>query len=132
MTTNLLTRIVATDSALALLSSLREKYGPLQFFLSGDSRDNNSLLCYALGGSLSINADIYMGNIDGTPFYMCHEQYEFWMNSQLIIDVINGAGTADSLDCNTGMHFMTRSRLLSEEEIKLLEQTDLAVTHRVD
>lgn len=125
MTSNLVDRVIATDSALALLASLREKYGPLMFFQSGACSDGSSPLCYALGEFCVGSADVYLGNLDGTPFYVGHEQFEYWKHAQLIVDVVHGTGEVDSLDSGTGKRFLTRSRLFSEEENKLLEQAGL-------
>jgi hypothetical protein len=130
MVPNSLTRVIATDSALDLLASLREKHGPLLFVLSGSISDGNSPICYALGQFSIGSADIYLGNLEGTPFYVGHEQFEYWKRTQLIIDVVNGTGAADSLDSDTGKHFLTRSRQLSDEENKLLEQTYFDCPHQ--
>jgi uncharacterized protein (DUF779 family) len=66
-----------------------------------------------------------LGNLDGTPFYVGHEQFEYWRHAQLIIDVANGAVETDSLDGGGKKRFLTRSRLFSEEENSLLEKTVL-------
>lgn len=121
MTEKLFTRVVATDSALALLESLREKYGPLLFFQPGGTNDCSSLMCYALGEFCAGSDEVYLDNLNGMPFYVEHEKFELWKRSQLTIDVVKGAGAADSLDNGTGNHFLTRSRPLSDEENKLLE-----------
>jgi uncharacterized protein (DUF779 family) len=115
MTPNLRARVIATESALALLASLREKYGPLMFFQTGNSCNSNSPLCCALDEFSIESSDVYLGNLDGTPFYVENEQYECWIGMQLIIDVVNGTGSEDSLDCGTGMRFFTRSRTLSDD-----------------
>ena len=125
MTPNLRTRVIATDSALALLASLREKYGPLLFVQPGSCSDGNSPVCYALGEFSAGSADVYLGNIDGTPFYVGHEQFESWRKRQVIIDVVNGTGAKDSLDCGSGMRFLTCSRLIQEDEDDQLEATDI-------
>ena len=77
-------------------------------------------------GEFGIGADdVYLGNLDTTPFYMGHGQFEYWKHTQLIIDVVDGMGGMFSLDNGTGKRFLTRSRLFSDEENKLLEQTVL-------
>ena len=121
MTENLFTRVVATDSALELLALLREKYGPMLFFQPGGSSDCAALMCYALGEFCAGSDEVYLDNLNGMPFYVEHEQFELWKRSQLTVDVVNGAGATDSLENGTGKHFLTRSRLLSDEERKLLE-----------
>ena len=123
MTSNQLARVIATDSALALLASLREKHGPLLLFQSGGFNDDNYPLCYSLSEFCADNTDIYLGNLDGTPVYIGQEQFEYWRRTQLIIDVVNGVCAMDSLEIGTGKRFLTRSRLFSEDEKKLFEQT---------
>jgi len=132
MTTHLLTRVIATDSALALLSSLREQYGPLLFLLSGNFNDSNAPLCYPLGEFSVGNGDVYLGNLDGTPFYVGHEQFEYWNRAQLIVDAVNGSSAPESLEFSTGKRFMTRPRLLSDDENQLLEQSYFTHSHNRD
>lgn len=125
MTSTLIDRVIATDSALALLASLRAKYGPLMFFQSGGCCDGSSPLCYVLGEFGIGEDDVYLGNLDTTPFYMGHGQFEYWKHTQLIIDVVDGMGGMFSLDNGTGKRFLTRSRVFSDEERELLERTAL-------
>lgn len=129
MTQTLLTRVMATDSALSLLVSLREKHGPLLLFQAGGSNDSNSLLCYALDDDRFTNAEVYLGNVKGTPFYVEHKHFEYWKRSQLIIDAVDGTGETDSLDSGSGMHFLMRTRLLSDEENRILEETEFSGQH---
>jgi uncharacterized protein (DUF779 family) len=121
MNSTMVDHVIATDSALALLASLREKYGPLMFFQSGGCCDECSTSCYVLGDICVGTADVYLGNIDGTPFYMGYDQFEYWQNTQLVIDAVDGVGGPGSLDNGTGKCFLTRSRRFSYDENKLLE-----------
>lgn len=119
-------RVIATDSALALMVVLREKHGPLMFFQSGGCCDGSSPLCYAQGEFQVGDDDVYLGDLDGTPldgtpFYMGHAQFEYWRHTQLIIDVVPGMGGMFSLDNGSGQRFLTRSRLFTDEENLLLE-----------
>jgi uncharacterized protein len=125
MTSPMVDRVIATDSALVLLASLRNKYGPLMLFQPGGGCDASSPMCYAMT-DFSIGADdACLGNLDGTPFYLGYPQFDDWRNTQLIIDALDGVGGMFSLDNGTGKRFVTRSRLFSEEESELLEQTML-------
>jgi uncharacterized protein (DUF779 family) len=114
-------RVIATESALELMASLREKHGPLMFFQSGGCCDGSSPLCYALGEFQVGDDDVYLGELDGTPFYMGHAQFEYWRHTQLIIDVVPGMGGMFSLDNGSGKRFLTRSRLFTDAENTLLE-----------
>ncbi|MDR3481771.1 MAG: DUF779 domain-containing protein [Burkholderiaceae bacterium] len=123
MTSNLVDRVIATDSALALLSTLTEMYGPLMLFQSGACIDGDSPQCHVLGEFCVGNADVYLGNLDGTPFYMGHEQFEYWRHAQLIVDVAHGMEEIGAHDSGIGNCFVTHSRLFSEDEKQQLEQT---------
>ena len=114
-------RVTATASALALMAELRQKYGPLMFFQSGGCCDGSSPMCYAAGEFNVGDEDVFLGHLDGAPFYMGADQFTYWQHTQLIIDVVNGMGGMFSLDNGTGRRFLTRSRLFTDEESALLE-----------
>jgi hypothetical protein len=79
-------------------------------------------MCYAAGDFQVGEEDVYLGNLEGVPFYIGAEQFEYWQHTQLIIDVVPGMGGMFSLDNGTGRRFLTRSRLYTEEESARLEQ----------
>ena len=118
-------RIVATPPALALLSQLRSRYGPLMFFQSGGCCDGSSPMCYQEGEFPIGEADVCLGPIDGTPFYMASDQFDYWRHTQLIIDVVDGMGGMFSLDNGTGKRFLTRSRLFTDPENQRLNAQPL-------
>jgi uncharacterized protein len=113
-------RVVATGAALELMDTLRKRYGPLMFFQSGGCCDGSTPMCYALGEFDVSDSDVYLGDLDGAPFYMGLEQFAYWEHTQLIIDVVDGNGGMFSLDNGTGKRFLTRSRLFSDEENTVL------------
>ncbi len=115
MTTILRTRVIATESALALLASLREKHGPLMFFQTGSSCSSNFPICCALSELNIGSSDVYLGNLEGTPYYVENEQFDSCIGKQLIIDVENGTGENESLDCGTGMRFLTHSLSIPDD-----------------
>lgn len=117
----LIPRVTATSAALALIAELRERHGPLMFFQSGGCCDGSSPMCYAAGELNVSDKDVYLGHLDGVPFYMGADQFTYWQHTQLIIDVVNGMGGMFSLDNGTGKRFLTRSRLYTDEESALLE-----------
>jgi hypothetical protein len=114
-------RVTASPAALALIAELRQRHGPLMFFQSGGCCDGSSPMCYAAGEFQVGEEDVYLGNLDGVPFYIGAEQFEYWQHTQLIIDVVPGMGGMFSLDNGTGRRFLTRSRLYTEEEAERLE-----------
>jgi uncharacterized protein (DUF779 family) len=86
------------------------------FFQSGGCCDGSTPMCYAAGEFDLSDSDVYLGNLDGAPFYIGLEQFGYWEHTQLIIDVVEGNGGMFSLDNGTGRRFLTRSRLFTDEE----------------
>jgi uncharacterized protein len=121
-----LARVVATEAALAMVDELRQRHGPLMFFQSGGCCDGSAPLCFPAGDFNVSETDVYLGNIDGAPFYMGLEQFAYWQHTQLIIDVVDGNGGMFSLDNGTGRRFLTRSRLFTDEECRLLSTNPVA------
>ncbi|MBC7414446.1 MAG: DUF779 domain-containing protein [Herminiimonas sp.] len=113
-------RIKAMPAALALLAQLRSRYGALMFFQSGGCCDGSSPMCYQEGEFPIGDGDVHLGELDGAPFYMGADQFEYWRHTQLIIDVVDGMGGMFSLDNGTGKRFLTRSRLFTDEENVIL------------
>lgn len=109
-------RVVATDAALAFIDELRSRHGPLMFHQSGGCCDGSAPMCYPLGEFMVGGADILLGEIGDSPFYMGADQFAYWEHTQLIIDVVPGRGGAFSLDSAEGRRFLTRSRLYDDEE----------------
>jgi uncharacterized protein (DUF779 family) len=64
-----------------------------------------------------------IGEIDGVPFYIGADQFEYWKHTQLIIDVVTGNGGMFSLENGSGKRFLTRSRLFSDEEYDALARS---------
>lgn len=109
-------RVLATDAALALIDTLKAKYGEILFHQSGGCCDNSAANCY-LPTDLTIGAyDVHLGDIGGVPFYISKSQYEYWKHTQLIIDVVDGYGGTFSLEGSEGKAFHTRSRVFTDEE----------------
>ncbi len=119
-------RVIATDAALAMIEALRQRHGPLMFFQSGGCCDGSAPMCYPAGDFNLSDTDVYLGNLNGAPFYMGLEQFAYWEHTQLIIDVVAGNGGMFSLDNGTGQRFLTRSRLFTDEECRLLHTEPVA------
>lgn len=121
-----LARVVATDEALAMIDELRKRHGPVMFFQSGGCCDGSAPMCYPNGEFDISETDVYLGNLNGAPFYMGLEQFRYWEHTQLIIDVVAGNGGMFSLDNGTGRRFLTRSRLFTDEEFRILSAEPVA------
>ena len=109
-------RVTATDEALKLLASLQRIHGSVMLYQSGGCCDGSAPMCYAEGDFRLGGSDVHLGDIAGTPFYMHKSQYEYWKHTQLILDAIDGRGADFSLDSVEDRHFITRSRVFTDEE----------------
>ena len=109
-------RVVALPVAHEMLSRLIGRYGALMFFQSGGCCDGSSPMCYQQGEFPVGSADVFLGLLGDTPFYMGGGQFAYWQHTQLIIDVVDGMGGMFSLDNGTGKRFLTRSRLFTDQE----------------
>ncbi|MGP4071166.1 DUF779 domain-containing protein [Piscibacillus sp. B03] len=114
-------RVTATDAALDLIKTLKEKHGPIMFHQSGGCCDGSSPMCYPEGDLMIGDQDVYLGEIGGAPFYIHRNQFEYWKHTQLIIDVVDGRGGMFSLEGVEGKRFLTRSRAFTDEENKQLQ-----------
>jgi hypothetical protein len=94
------------------------------FHQSGGCCDGSAPMCYPLGEFKVSQADVLLGEIEGCPFYMGAEQFEYWRHTHLLIDAVPGRGSGFSLEAPEGMRFLTRSRLLSDEEQASLAAND--------
>ena len=118
---------MATQAALDLLQTLHKKHGPLMFFQSGGCCDGSAPMCYAAGEFAISDTDVHLGDLDGTPFYMGTEQFEYWKHTQLLIDVVSGNGGMFSLENGSGKRFLTRSRLFTDDEWATLGKAPSAI-----
>jgi uncharacterized protein len=113
-------RVTALPAAEALIERLRREYGPVMFHQSGGCCNGSSPMCYPEGGFIIGDGDVRLGDIAGAAFYIGRAQFEYWQGTQLIIDAVAGQGGMFSLDNGTGLRFLTRSRLYTDEEIGAL------------
>ncbi len=119
-------RVAVTDQAAELLRRLADRNGPLMFHQSGGCCDGSAPMCYPAGEFLTGDADVLLeslsvpGVADPVPFWMSASQYEYWSHTHLTVDVVPGRGSGFSLEAPYGLRFLTRSRLLTEQEVATL------------
>lgn len=95
-------RVRVTEAAAGVIERLKRTHGPLMFHLSGGCCDGSSPMCYPHGEFKVGAVDVRLGAICGCPFWMWAEQYAFFANSELTIDVVPGRGAGFSLESPRG------------------------------
>jgi len=74
-------------------------------------------------------ADVLIGElaiselVEAIQVWMSAEQFEYWKHTHLTIDVVDGRGGGFSLESTEGKRFLIRSRLFTDEEWALLENS---------
>ncbi len=115
-----MSRIVATEVALALVRDLTRENGPLLFHQSGGCCDGSAPMCFKVGDFRIGSRDVFLGMVEDTPFYMGAAQFEYWKHTRLVLDVVPGRGAGFSLESPLGVRFLIRSEILTTEEIEAL------------
>lgn len=115
-------RVSATEAALALIGELQAKHGKLMFHQSGGCCDGSAPMCYPDGEFYLGGADVKLGEVGGVPFYMSKSQFAYWEHTHLSLDAIPGNGGQFSLERPTGLRFIIRSRLYSDDEWEQLKK----------
>ncbi len=116
-------RVTNTAQAAALIKRLRGAHGDIMFHQSGGCCDGSAPMCYPLGDFKIGQGDVYLGEIEGCPFFMSGPQFEYWQHTQLIIDAVPGRGAGFSLEAPEGVRFLTRSRVFTDEEVEELNRS---------
>jgi uncharacterized protein len=114
-------RVSISPAAATVLERLRAQHGPLLFHQSGGCCDGSAPMCYPRDGFRVGARDVLLGTVAGTPFYIGALQYEYWKHTHLLVDVVPGRGSGFSLEAPEGVRFLTRSRVFTDEEYRLLE-----------
>ena len=113
-------RLEITSDAIKILNQIKEKFGELIFHQSGGCCDGTAPMLFEKGEMYLDDSDILIGQLEGVNYYMNEDQFEYWKNTYLTIDVTEGRGSSFSLEIPLGVRFVIRSRLLSAEENKAL------------
>jgi uncharacterized protein (DUF779 family) len=121
-------RVTATEAAEALASALTAEIGPILFHQSGGCCDGSAPMCFPAGEFRVGQRDVRLGAIEGCPFYMGADQFEYWKHTHLTIDVVPGRGSGFSLEAPRGVRFLVRSRVLEAWEVEELERVDASAS----
>lgn len=113
----LVERVLVTEKARAVIDQLRQQHGELMFHQSGGCCDGSAPMCFAKGDFLIGSRDLCLGEIHGCSFYMAADQFEYYKNMHITVDVSEGRGSSFSLEIPFGLRFMAISRLFTEDEL---------------
>jgi hypothetical protein len=122
-------RVDYTPEAAELLLKLTKINGPLMFHQSGGCCDGSSPMCYLKGEFRVGGADVLVGEFiikdiaEPIQIWMSASQFEYWKHTHLTIDVVVGRGGGFSLESPEGKRFLIRSRLFSDDEWAILENS---------
>ena len=81
-------------------------------------------MCFAKGDFMVGSRDLCLGEIHGCNFYMAADQFEFYKNSQITVDVSAGRGSSFSLEIPLGLRFMAVSKIFSDDELSRVQPVD--------
>ncbi|WAL64619.1 DUF779 domain-containing protein [Amycolatopsis cynarae] len=109
-------RVRLTPAAGQVLDRLVARHGPVMFHQSGGCCDGSAPMCYPRGDFRVGGSDVLLGEVQGAPFWMSADQYEYWKHTHLTVDVVPGRGSGFSLEAPEGVRFLIRSRLFTDEE----------------
>lgn len=111
-------RVTLSDEARSVIEQLREQHGELIFHQSGGCCDGSAPMCFPKDDFLIGSRDLCLGEIHGCRFYMAPDQFEYYRNMQITIEVTQGRGSSFSLEIPLGVRFMTVSRVLTDQELE--------------
>lgn len=115
-------RVTVTPAAAEVIGRLKSLHGALMFHQSGGCCDGSSPMCYPRAEFRVGPQDVFLGAIEGCPFYIGAAQFEYWKHTQLIIDVVPGRGSGFSLEAPENVRFLTRSRVFTDAEADALSR----------
>jgi uncharacterized protein (DUF779 family) len=120
-------RLTVTSEALKVIEMLKNEYGELVFNQSGGCCDGTAPMCYEKKDFHVPSRNIKMGEVGGCEFFIDKDQFEYFRYSQIVLDVKEekaAFGNSFSLEIDEGYQFITRSRIFSDEENRLLAEQE--------
>lgn len=107
-------RVSITEDAIKILNTIKAKHGELIFHQSGGCCDGSAPMIFEKDDMYLDDSDILLGEVEGVPFYMNQDQYEYWKHTHLTIDITEGRGSSFSLEIPLGVRFIIHSKLLTK------------------
>lgn len=115
-------RVSITPEAALVVDKLRKQHGELIFHQSGGCCDGSAPMCLQKEEFLIGSRDVLLGRIQHCDFYMASDQFSYFRNMHITVDVTHGRGSSFSLEIPLGLRFITVSRLFTEDELNNLAE----------
>jgi hypothetical protein len=131
-------RVELTSAAEDLLRTLYKAHGPLMFHQSGGCCDGSSPMCYQAGEFRVGGQDVKLGDLkvadiqEPIGFWMSASQFAYWKHTHLTVDVVDGRGGGFSLESPEGKRFLIRSRMYSDREWEILENSPVTTGREIN
>ncbi len=121
MSQNPVKRVSVTAKAKVVIDQLRQQHGELIFHQSGGCCDGSAPMCFAEDDFIIGSRDLCLGEIHGCKFYMASDQFEYYKNTHICVDVCPGRGSSFSLEIPLGLRFMAISRIFTDSELEQVQ-----------
>lgn len=114
-------RLSATETAIALISTLKEIHGDIMFYQAGGCCEGTQPQCFEKGGFYLRTNDVLIGEVANCEFWVDRDLFEYWKYSHFTLDVLDGFGVGGfSLETPLGKTFKIHYRLFTDEELQNL------------
>ncbi len=120
-------RVVIKNRASRIVQQLQKQFGALIFHQSGGCCDGSTPMLLEKDSFYIDHNDVLLGTVEGIPFYMHKDQYEYWKHTHLTIDITEGRGASFSLEIPLGLRFIIHSRLFTEAEKKYFKENPIII-----
>lgn len=117
LTTTRRDQVIASTTAVALLTKLSELHGELTVHKAGGICAGSDPMCHPVGGFRVGVHDAVFGEIrlpDPLPavtVWVAADLYARWQDCVLVLDVVDGRGSGFSLEAPEGVRFAFRSEI---------------------
>jgi len=113
-----------SDKAAEVVRKLKDQYGEVIFHQSGGCCDGTAPMMIEKDDFYLDESDIFLGELEGVPYYMSEDMYEIWKYTHISVDVTEGRGSTFSLEIPLGLRFIIHSRIMTGEEAQSLGLSD--------
>ncbi len=117
-------QVEITEKAAEVVRKLKDEYGEVIFHQSGGCCDGTAPMMIEKDDMYLDESDIFLGELEGVPYYMSEDMYDIWKYTHITVDVTEGRGSTFSLEIPLGLRFIIHSRIMTGEEAKSLGLSD--------